>query len=324
VAAAYELETGNFQWAACTPEGGLFLPAAASEDTVWVVGGQREYRAFDAASGKELWRGDETRFVSEVPADADRPVETPPVIDGVQLTGGQDDPMVGVDAATSETLWTQPGHLVYDDVWTDEGAAGRAKDASFAYRYADLDTPPPTSDTCVTTWSSACRIVINYEQHIHPLWNKPRQVLDVDGVTVLSDFTCTLCHNPADAMGQAQVPAAQLDLTDGPSTDEPDHFKAYRELLATDNEQEVVMGALQDRQVQTGVDPVTGDPIFATVPVSPSMAAGSAAASSRFFDEFAPGGTHAGYLTPAELRLLSEWVDIGAQYYNNPFAAPPN
>ena len=58
-----------------------------------------------------------TRFVSEVPADADRPVETPPVIDGVQLTGGQDDPMVGVDAATSETLWTQPGHLVYDDVW---------------------------------------------------------------------------------------------------------------------------------------------------------------------------------------------------------------
>jgi len=89
-------------------------------------------------------------------------------------------------------------------------------------------------------------------------------------------------------------------------------------------QQEVVMDALQDRQVQVGVDPVTGDPIFANVPVSPSMAAGSAAASSRFFDEFAPGGTHAGYLTPAELRLLSEWVDIGAQYYNNPFAAPPN
>jgi len=229
-----------------------------------------------------------------------------------------------VSCATDCAAMTPSVDVVYDDVWTDEGAAGRAKDASFAYRYADLDTPPPTSDTCVTAWSSACRIVINYEQHIHPLWNKPRQVLDVDGVTVLSDFTGTLCHNPADAMGQVKVPAAQLDLTDGPSTDEPDHFKAYRELLATDNEQEVVMDALQDRQVQVGVDPVTGDPVFATVPVSPSMAAGSAAASSRFFDEFAPGGTHAGYLTPAELRLLSEWVDIGAQYYNNPFAAPPN
>jgi hypothetical protein len=31
---------------------------------------------------------------------------------------------------------------------------------------------------------------------------------------------------------------------------------------------------------------------------------------------------HAQFLTPDELRLLSEWVDIGAQYYNNPFDAP--
>jgi hypothetical protein len=37
-----------------------------------------------------------------------------------------------------------------------------------------------------------------------------------------------------------------------------------------------------------------------------------------------PPGTvnHAGFMTAAELRLLSEWVDIGAQYYNNPFDAP--
>jgi hypothetical protein len=26
----------------------------------------------------------------------------------------------------------------------------------------------------------------------------------------------------------------------------------------------------------------------------------------------------------AELRLLSEWLDIGAQYFNDPFAAPAN
>jgi hypothetical protein len=24
-------------------------------------------------------------------------------------------------------------------------------------------------------------------------------------------------------------------------------------------------------------------------------------------------------LSPSELRLISEWLDIGAQYYNNPF-----
>jgi hypothetical protein len=41
-----------------------------------------------------------------------------------------------------------------------------------------------------------------------------------------------------------------------------------------------------------------------------------------FFALFAAGGTHAGRLSPAELKLVSEWVDIGAQYYNDPFAAP--
>jgi hypothetical protein len=41
-----------------------------------------------------------------------------------------------------------------------------------------------------------------------------------------------------------------------------------------------------------------------------------------FFSKFAPGGSHAGWLSPAELRLVSEWLDIGAQYFNDPFAVP--
>jgi hypothetical protein len=32
--------------------------------------------------------------------------------------------------------------------------------------------------------------------------------------------------------------------------------------------------------------------------------------------------THQGLLSPAELRVLTEWIDIGAQYDNNPFDAP--
>jgi hypothetical protein len=49
-----------------------------------------------------------------------------------------------------------------------------------------------------------------------------------------------------------------------------------------------------------------------------------AQASARFFSRFDTGGSHAGYLTTAELRLIAEWLDIGAQYYNDPFAAPAN
>jgi hypothetical protein len=46
--------------------------------------------------------------------------------------------------------------IVFDDVWTDPVAAGRPADPSFAYRYADLTTLPPTSTDCVTQWRSGC------------------------------------------------------------------------------------------------------------------------------------------------------------------------
>jgi hypothetical protein len=56
------------------------------------------------------------------------------------------------------------------------------------------------------------------------------------------------------------------------------------------------------------------------------MMAGSAIGSTRFFGCFNGGvcgnsgetGTdHSGMLTNGELRLLSEWLDIGGQYYND-------
>jgi hypothetical protein len=214
--------------------------------------------------------------------------------------------------------------VVYQDLWTDPVASGRPADAPFAYRYSDLVTPIPTSVGCTAAWSGGCRITIHYELHIHPLWSVPRVKLAADGVTVLSDDTCTSCHTSRTAAGAVQVPAGQLELTDGPSPDVPDQFNAYRELLATDNEQELVNGVLQDRLIQVGVDPVTGLPQFAPVPVPPSLRAGSANASTAFFALFAPGGSHEGRLAPAELRLISEWVDGGAQYWNDPFAAPVN
>jgi hypothetical protein len=221
--------------------------------------------------------------------------------------------------------------ISFDDIWTDPTV--RAKDASFSYRYSDLTTPAPTTSNCQTQWNSLCRIVIHYPQHIHPLWGAARAVLDGSGVEI-ANHTCSNCHNSVDLNGVAQVPAAQLDLSDGPSTDQADHLKSYRELLFGDNAQELVNGVLQDKLIQA--TDANGNPLFqvdangnpipllVTVPVSPSMSVAGARASYRFFDEFAAGGTHAGWLKPAELRLISEWLDIGAQYYNDPFAAPLN
>ena len=84
------------------------------------------------------------------------------------------------------------------------------------------------------------------------------------------------------------------------------------------------MGALQDRLIQAGVDPDTMEPIFQAVTVTPALRAGNARNSTAFFSLFPAGGSHAGDLSPAELRLMSEWLDIGAQYYNDPFVVPQN
>ncbi|MDZ7645070.1 MAG: hypothetical protein U5K76_13155 [Woeseiaceae bacterium] len=222
--------------------------------------------------------------------------------------------------------------IEYVDVWTDEVAAGRAADASFSYAYVDLATAIPTSPNCINPsldWASNCRSVINYETHIHPLWAASRPVLDGNGDPVLDAMgnpvtnDCINCHTPVDDQMAPQVPAAQLDLTDGLSPDEPDHFNSYRELLFPDNEQELNMGALQDRLVQNGVDE-DGNPIFVTVTVNPSMSVAGANASNRFFSRFEPGQSHDGYLSDAEKRLIAEWLDVGAQYYNNPFDVPQN
>lgn len=226
-----------------------------------------------------------------------------------------------VSCQTDCAALTPSVDLLYTDVWTDPNV--RAPDADLELSYGDLTTAVPTSPACQSTWDSGCRIVIHYEEHIHPIWSVSRQTLDEDEVTVLEDNTCTRagCHVPLDDQNMTAVPAAQLDLSDGQSPDVAEHFNAYRELLFRDNEQELVNGALQDVVIEVGVDD-EGNPILQNVPVQASMSAAGANASGRFFSRFDAGGTHAGYLSPAELRLISEWLDIGAQYYNDPFAVP--
>jgi hypothetical protein len=223
-------------------------------------------------------------------------------------------------------------NITFEDIWTDEAVAGRFKDPSFEYSYQTLTTEAPTSSSCLNPaipWASNCRIVVNYEEHVHPLWSQPRPVLNA-GVPVLDPVTglpltnnCLNCHTPRDDQGVVRVPAGQLELQDGLSPDEPDHFHSYRELLAGDNLQEVNNGALVDVLVQNGVD-INGIPIFVTVGVAPTMRTAGANASNAFFSRFDAGGTHAGYLSDTEKKLLAEWLDVGAQYYNNPFDAPTN
>jgi len=257
--------------------------------------------------------------------------------------------------------------ILFEDEWTDANITPKA--ASFEFTNADLKTLIPfNKEACSSNWDNACRIVINYEQHIHPLWSVDRRVFEADEITLQEDQTCTACHTNLDTDGAARVPDEQLDLTDGPSTDEPDHFKSYRELLFNDNELALVNGALVDFLRDTDVVQlvpeldengdqildedgltilipleivlvdVNGDPILdadgneqlvpvlvqETVNVIPSMETAGASNSTDFMAPFQSGKSHENYLTNAEMKLISEWLDIGAQYFNDPLVAPAN
>jgi Hydrazine synthase alpha subunit middle domain len=255
--------------------------------------------------------------------------------------------------------------LLYVDVWTDPGDVSLTVEAPVSVRYQDLDASTRTAPTqkivaasCEDTatdllnpnWDARCRMIINYEEHIAPIWSVVRGVAGVD--------TCTSCHSK-DGLVDPQVPAGYLDL--GPGLDDDDanplQLESYRELFFSDNRQEVNgMNVLTDILVATNVPRVdgNGDPVLdpisglqiidvvllpdTTDPQTPSMTEDGARAS--YFIEKMTGETlnvstndrnrvtwalaqpptvnHVGLLTDAELKLISEWLDIGAQYFNNP------
>lgn len=276
------------------------------------------------------------------------------------LSPDMGDTMAETYAIVNEVRRLTPD-LHYIDEWTE---ASFTPATTLRYSYVDLETSIPTLGTCYENddsnardsyddyddWSVYCRAIINYEAHIHPLWAVNREVLDVDGMTVLEDRTCTSCHNDSAAMGGPMLPAGQLDLSDGQSADEnrEDFYKSYVELLFPDNEQELVTDAMMVSSLQDVdttppvmvpqfdangdpiIDPDTGmqlvleeNPLDPRI-VSQTMSTNGALASNAFLSKFEAGGSHVGYLSGAELRLISEWLDIGAQYFNNPFDAPAN
>ena len=178
-------------------------------------------------------------------------------------------------------------HLEYSDVWTDSVAAGRAADAPLTIDYSGLTTAVPAT-------AGVNRGVIDYPTHIQPLWTKAR-----------AGGACASCHSD---------PAA-LDLSG--TTTGTGRLRSYDELLIGDP-----------------VLDINGQPTFQIVDdelmlvreeaqVNPGVARGSHLIEVLFNQELRSarplGATnHGAMLNASEKRLVSEWVDLGAQYYNSP------
>ena len=224
--------------------------------------------------------------------------------------------------------------IKYQDIWTNPVLS--AVNPNVEYSYSNLATPAPNGSECFDNWTPYCRIQINYVEHIQPLWDLARPVIDATTQMIVADNTCTSCHNIEDVDGAAQVPAGQLSLINSPSGDQAAHLTSYRELLFNDVEQEEIDGILIDKLVEVldadgnvvyQVDSngelildADGNPIpvLTTVNVPAVLSTNGARSSSTFF-EVMNNTTHQNMLSADELKLLNEWLDIGAQYYNTPF-----
>jgi len=213
----------------------------------------------------------------------------------------------GSNLSTAQCSMTPSVDVFYNDVWTDT-SQGLTQNPPIAYQYSAMPTgeaaPIPTATPgCESAWASNCRIVVNYPETIQQLWDQQRT--DAAG-----NHTCTQggCHSPTNAAGAAAQPAGNLDLSNTASNADPDELVSYVDLLFPHN----VPGPLD----------ANGNPT--TISVGPFLDAGDAngpdsSASLALFATNSGDAIHAGILSPSELRLISEWLDIGAQNYNNPF-----
>jgi hypothetical protein len=199
------------------------------------------------------------------------------------------------------------GDMMFADVWADTTKAGVTARAAIAVRYTgntdaadDLATPAPVNG------------IINYPDHIQPIWSRDRGA-----------NTCTACH----------ADATRLDLRGTLSG--AGRLTSYQELL------------LGDPLLDANGQPVTrlddGVPVIERGPALVETMAGNAmglARSSRLgeilFGEMlkasadartahpnppATAPAHASLLNAAEKRLVAEWMDLGAQYFNNVMAS---
>lgn len=196
--------------------------------------------------------------------------------------------------------------MLYSDVWADTRQAGVRARASLAIRYTgngnpadDLVTPVPVNG------------IINYPQHIQPIWERNRGA-----------NTCTQCH----------ADTAKLDLRSQISG--TGRLTSYEELLLGDPLLDPLTGQAVTR-LEEGVPMlVRGPALVETMAGNATGLARSSRLTEIIFGETlkaagnsrtahpnppATAPNHASLLNAAEKRLIVEWMDLGGQYFNNPF-----
>nr|WP_295775363.1 hypothetical protein [Rhodoferax sp.] len=198
--------------------------------------------------------------------------------------------------------------MVYADVWADTSKPGVIRRSALTIRYTgnaaasdDLTTTVPTNG------------IINYPEHIQPLWTRNRGA-----------NTCVGCHSDP----------VKLDLTATQAAS--GRISSYDELMIGDPVIDPATGQPKTR-VDEGVATVERGPALVDTAASEGEALGLArksrlveilfgqnlmagnAARTAHPNPPATAPNHATMLNKAEKRLMAEWIDLGGKYYNDPF-----
>ena len=231
------------------------------------------------------------------------PAALQPGLSGQHRSG---ETMAALRTRLDATLLRLKPDMEFSDVWADTSKPAVAARAPIVVRYTgnadatqDLATPAPVNG------------LINYPQHIQPIWSRDRGA-----------NTCTGCH----------ADSAKLDLRGTMAGS--GRLVSYEELLLGDPVIDPVTGQPVTRLDEGVPMVVRGAPLVETMAGNATGLARSSRLTEIMFGETlkAPGEArtthplppagapnHALLLNAAEKRLIVEWMDLGGQYYNNPF-----
>jgi len=202
--------------------------------------------------------------------------------------------------------------LVYTDFWADTTKAGVSARPAITLKYTgnpnpadDLKTPAPVNG------------IVNYPQHVAPLWTLNRGV-----------NTCTGCHNDS----------VKLDLQSSMSG--AGRMESYQDLLLGDPVFDA--NGMPVTEIKEGELMIVRGPALVDTMASEGDALGMArksrlyeilsgrtllsGADARTSHPNPPAGApdHSKMLNKAELRVVAEWIDLGSKYFNDPFDPAAN
>ena len=244
-------------------------------------------------------------------------------------------PIPGAAASMAETRASDPtnnpnysslaGDPSYTDYWTPvrntQNGTSITPQAPISITYSGLSASPVKGPaSCATTWSAKdCAIVINFPDHIQPILTAK----------------CSSCHsgtNPAAGLDLSAAMSGEFARTEGYQS-----LMVGNPLLDANGKPIITVNEDGEFMIAREVPPATpgharGSRLIERMFEKPLRADASSTSQRAFCRAIGQpscvnSATYQDHtqipspLTPAEKRIITEWIDIGGTYFNDAYGA---